>query len=130
MLTIHETLSDINKDITKIREHSQNGYLRTLFEHAFIPSKKLLLPEGTPPFKKSTITEVESKGLFWQEARKLGNFCRSDVKPFRRETLFIAALEALDEKSAAILLAVKDQCLSDLYPNITLESLTKEGYFK
>lgn len=130
MLTIGETLGDINKDIKNLNEHKDNQYLRNVLEHAFFPEKKFLLPEGTPPFKTNGLSSVETKGTFWQEARKMATYARADLKPVNRERLYISALEALDKESVGIFLAIKEQTLSSLYPNITRESLTAAGYFQ
>lgn len=132
MLTIHEALTDINKDINQINsaEHRGNSYLRNVIEHAFIPEKKFILPEGTPPYKTNGLSGVETKGTFWQEARKMATYTRADLKPFNRERLFISALEALDKDSVAIFLAIKEQTLDTLFPNITREKLIEIGYLK
>ena len=108
----------------------QETFLRNIIEHAYIPEKKFLLPEGVPPFKTNGLSGVETKGTFWQEARKIATYARSDLKPINRERLFIAALEALDKDSVAILLAVKEQNLETLFPNITRATLTEIGYLK
>lgn len=129
MLTIGETLKDINDDINKLKEHKDNTYLRTLFQCAFIPEYKFLLPEGMPEYKKNGSSPVENKGLFWQECRRMMSYCRADLKAIRREQLFLQAIEALDAESAGILIAVKEQTLSDLYNNITYEKLCEVGYF-
>lgn len=132
MLTLHETLSDINKDINaiKLAEHWNNSFLRNILEHAFIPEKKFILPEGTPPYKVNGLSGVETKGVVWQEARKLAIYARADLKPIRRESMFIQALESFDKDSVAVFLALKEQNLDSLYPNITREKLTEIGYLK
>lgn len=132
MLTIHELLTDINKDINVLRhpDNWNNNYLRNVLEHAFKPEKKFILPEGTPPFKTNGLSGVETKGSFWQEARKMATYSRADLKPIRRESMFIQALESLDKDSVAILLAVKEQELVKLFPNITREKLEEIGYLK
>jgi hypothetical protein len=130
MLTIGETLADINKDINELRKHAGNQYLRNVFECAFLPEKKFLLPEGVPPFKINGLSSVETKGTFWQEARKFYTYLRPDLKPIIRERNFIQALEALDKESVGIMLSIKEQTLTALYPNITFEALKEVGYFK
>lgn len=137
MLTIHELLTDVNKDIKVIMkpENANNNYLRNVIEHAFIPAKKFALPEGVPPFSQLGISDVEAKGMFWQEARKFSNYCQASptekpIVKFRREAKFIQALESLDKKSNDILIAVKEQELDKLFPNITLAALVAVGYLK
>jgi hypothetical protein len=132
MLTINETLSDINKDINKVMspDNVNNAYLRNFFVHAFVPEKKLILPEGIPPYKTNGMSDVEAKGIFWQVARKMDNMCRADLKPANRERLFIQALESVDKVSGSILIAVKEQKLSEMFPSITYAKLVEVGYFK
>lgn len=128
MDTIREILADADKDIKTILKHNGNNYLRLLLEAAFIPEKKLLLPEGNPPFNKNNLSDVVTKSSFWQVARKIDIFQRSDVRSVVRETSFIHALEAISEKDAEILLAVKDQTLHTLFPNLTYDNLVAVGY--
>lgn len=132
MLTLHETLTDINKDINaiKLAEHWNNSFLRNVLEHAFDPAKKFVLPEGTPPHKTNGLSGVETKGVVWQEARKFDIYRRAELKAIRRESMFIQALESFDKDSVAILLAVKEQNLDTVYPNITLDALKEVGYLK
>jgi hypothetical protein len=52
------------------------------------------------------------------------------VKPIFREKLFIGALESLSVAEAKILIAVKEQKLHELYPNLTIGKLREIGYFK
>lgn len=125
-----DILRDINKDINNIKKYSGNSYLRNIFESAFIPAKKLILPEGVPPYKSSSAPSVQLQGAFWQEAKKLYVYLRADLKPIRRESMFINALESMSKEEAEILLAVKDQELSKLFPNITYEKLKEVGYFE
>jgi hypothetical protein len=53
------------------------------------------------------------------EAKKLYVFCRADLNPVRRETLFIQLLEGSHPTEAKLLLAIKDQTLTKMYPKVT-----------
>ena len=54
------------------------------------------------------------------EARRIGYiFKREDLKPIKREGLFIEMLESVSPEEAKILLAIKDQRLDKIYPKIT-----------
>lgn len=128
MDTVLETLTEINKDMTQIMKHKNNQMLQLLLEHALLPQYKFKLPEGIPPFKVNEMNHVQTKGIFWQEIKKFGTYLREDVRQIQREHIFIQALEALDGESQKILLAIKDQTLDQLFPNITLENLKKVGY--
>lgn len=129
MAYVKEILDAANTNIDSLKEHFGNQYFRNLMEAAYDVDKKFLLPEGTPPFKPSKLHEGQTTGQFWQIAKRLDVFYRSDVKSIVREHSFIGALEALSENEAKILIAIKEQSLDKLYTNLTLESLRKIGYF-
>lgn len=131
METVFDTLSDIDKDIENIKkpENWSNSYLKILLDHAFLPELKFNLPEGVPPYKVNEMSPTQTKGIFWQEIKKFGTYTRTDVKAIQRERIFIQALEALDGQSQQILLAVKDQTLPKLFPNITFEKLRSVNVF-
>ena len=129
MSTIVEILNDVNKDISVLpRLYANHNYLRNALEAAFLPQKKLNLPEGDPPYRPSTANEYQLKGSFWQVVRKIDVFQRTDLKPLKIETAFIHALESMSKKEAEILIAIKDQNLNKLFPNITYENLINAGY--
>lgn len=116
---ITEVLDEINKDPSSINKHSTNGALRLLFDHAFDPAKKFILPEGTPPYKEDAAPIGMSPGNLHMEMRKLYIYCRADLTALRRETLFIQLLEGVHPSEAKLVIAVKDQELTKMYPNIT-----------
>lgn len=130
MDTIREILLDVNSDIEKIKMHAGNTYLRNFLSTAFLPSKKLDFPAGVPPYiPAATENDQQVRGAFWQFAKKLDTLRRKDVHKLRLETIFIQSLESVSEEEAKLIIQMKDQTLSETYPNITKESLTKVGYF-
>lgn len=130
MATIKQILDAANADIKTIMAHAGNRYLRNLLEVAYLPEKKMNLPEGHPPFKESNMGDAQHEGAFWQIARKIDMFTRTDVKQIKLEVPFINALESLTKEDAEILIEIKDQNLDKIYPNITRSELVKVGYFK
>ena len=52
---------------------------------------------------------------------------RQDLKPIKREGLFIGLLEGIHPTEAAILIAVKDQKLQKMYPKITWKLVSDAG---
>lgn len=116
---ITELLEDINADTANIEKYKTNGALKILFEYAFDPEKKFDLPAGDPPFKEDPAPIGMSPGNLHMEMRKLYIFCRKDLTPLRRETLFIQLLENIHPSEAKVVLAIKDQTLTKLYPKIT-----------
>lgn len=131
MDSIPDILKDANDNPMSLMKYATNQYLRNLLSAAYIPEQKFVLPEGDPPYKSSgDISSAVTKGAFWQICRKLAVFQRRDIKSIVKETQFIQALEQVSDQEAKILLCTKDQCLTNLYPNLTLEKLVEIGYFK
>lgn len=116
---ITEILDDINTDPTNIVKYRDNGGLRLVLEHAFDPAKKFILPDGDPPYKEDKAPQGMSPSNLHMEAKKLYVFCRADLKPLRRESLFIQLLENSHPSEAKLLLAIKDQKLTKMYPKVT-----------
>jgi hypothetical protein len=129
MDTINQILEQAQKTPEYLLQYKDNKYLRNFLEAALLPEKKFNLPEGSPPYKENQQHEEQLRGSFWQIAKKLDIFQRTDLKPFRQELLFVQALESLPESEAKLLLAAKDQTLHKVYKGLTLKKLTEIGYF-
>lgn len=126
---VTEILDEINADPVKIVKYKDNNALRFLFQYAFIPEKRFDLPEGTPPFKHDAAPLGMSPANFAQETRRLYIFTKErQLQKNRRETLFIQLLEALHPEEAKVLIAVKDQKLDEMYPNITIDLVADYGF--
>jgi hypothetical protein len=130
MATIQEILIKANENIDTIKEHIGNNYLRLLMEAAYVKEKKLLLPEGDPPFKPTSMHPDQVSGMMWQIAKKIDIFRRTDAASIKRENAFIQALENVSPMDVKILLAVKDQTMDKLFPGLTMEELKRVGYFR
>jgi len=100
--------------------------LHTVLQGAFDPRIKWLLPEGEPPYKPNDL--VDQQHVFFSECRKMYLFVEggnNDLKPLRREALFVQMLERVDPKDAKLLLAIKDKHMP--YPGIT-EDVIREAF--
>ena len=128
MKYIPELLEDINKDPKLLEENKNSAALKLIFEHAFLPEKKFILPEGDPPYKQDDAPIGMSPANLMMEVKKLYVFCREDLTPVRRETLFINLLENVHPSEAKLLLAVKDQKLTKLYKKITRKAVEAAGF--
>jgi len=126
---IPEQLEAINTDTTKIHEFKEDGALKLLFKYAFDPEYKFLLPEGDPPFTPDPNKIGETHGLLKPEIRKLYVYTKENpnMEPFKREMHFIRLLSDIHISEAKILLAIKDQNLGKLYPNITHQLVKEAG---
>ena len=129
MSSVIDILSDADKNIHTIINHKNNRYLRNLLEAAFLPEKKLLLPEGVPEYKSNVDSAYQNQGAIWQIARKIDVFYRSDVKSIVREVAFLRALESISDVEGDLLVAIKEQNVDLIYPNLTYENLKNVGYF-
>jgi hypothetical protein len=54
-------------------------------------------------------------------------FTRKDLTPIKRESLFISLLEGVHPEEAKVLIAMKDQKLTKLYPKITHKLVSDAG---
>jgi len=125
---ITEILTEINDDPQLIEQYKSNAALRILFEHAFIPERKFILPEGEPPFKPDAAPLGMTPANLLMEMKKLYIFCREDLQPIRRESLFINLLENVHPEEAKLLLSIKEQKLSKLYKKITKKLVSDAGF--
>lgn len=121
-------LDEINEDPSKIELYKTDAALKIIFEYAFLPEKKFILPEGEPPFKPAAEPMGMTPTNLFSELRRMYVFCREDLKPIKREGLFISFLEGVHPEEAKMLIAVKDQTLHKLYPKITRKLVESAGF--
>ena len=121
---VYEILEELNNDITAIVKYKDNAQLKLVLQNNFDSNLKWDLPETNPPFKASIEPQDMAPSNLTLEVRKFYIFRRKDLKPAQRESLYIQMLERLDAKEQKILLALKNQELTSLYPNITKESVS------
>lgn len=100
--------------IAILRENDSET-LRYILELTFHPNVAWWIPEGTPPYKKSDLLDLE--GRLYGEARIIPLFLysnRPEIKKFQRENLFINLLESIHPNDAELLIAVKDKKVDGL----------------
>lgn len=125
---VTQMLEEINSDPKAIEIYKNDSVLKLIFEYAFDPSKKMILPEGEPPFKPAAEPIGMTPTNLFGEMRRLYVFCRADLKPIKREGLFISMLEGVHPTEAEVLIAIKDQTLHKKYPKITRKLVTDAGF--
>ena len=94
-------------------KHGNNGALKEILKYTYDPNIKFLLPPGNPPYT-SVVDETENPTYLYGLVRKLYLFVEGgneNLKPQRREYLFIELLESIHPKEAEILLQMKDKKL-------------------
>ena len=128
MKYLTEVLEEINSDPKTIEKYKNDVALKILFEYAYLPEKKFDLPEGEPPYKPDDAPIGMSPANLRMEMRRLYIFKREDLKPLRREQLFINLLESVHPEEAKLLLAVKEQKLNKLYKKVTRKVVEEAGF--
>jgi len=128
MKYLTEVLEEINSDPKAIDNYKTDMALKMLLEYAYIPEKKFDLPAGNPPYKEDAAPIGMSPANLRMEAKKLYVFLRKDLKPIKREQLFIDLLENVHPSEAKLLLAIKDQKLTKLYKKVTRSVVEKAGF--
>lgn len=123
-----ELLTEINDNPTLLTKLKGDAALTILFQFAFDPAKKFLLPEGDPPYKPDAAPIGMSMGILRQELKRFYVFCRADLPAVRREDLFIQLLEGVHPSEAELLLSVKDQTLTKKYKKITHQLVYDLGF--
>jgi hypothetical protein len=102
-----------------IKHRERIGAMTMIFQHAYDPEKKFVLPDGDPPYKPA----VEPLGMtptnLYTELRRFYVFCRKDLKQLQREQLFVNLLEGIHPDEAKLMIAIKDQKIQKLYPKLT-----------
>lgn len=90
--------------------YNDNLGIRILVEILHSSTLKWLLPEGNPPFKKTT-PEQDLQNVFKKDSRKLIYFLNTKegtpLKPLKREMMYIEFLESLDHEDQTLMTSVK-----------------------
>lgn len=128
MKYLTEVLEEINSDPKTIEKYKNDVALKILLEYAYLPEKKFDLPEGDPPYKPDDAPIGMSPANLRMEIKRLYIFKREDLKPLRREQLFINLLESVHPDEAKLLLAVKEQKLNKLYKKVTRKVVEEAGF--
>lgn len=130
---ITELLAELNEDpnlmLTQYRRRGEGSTLFSeLIEAAFDPAKGFLLPKTRPRFVPNPKPIGLCESNVMAEVSRFYIYRSTSLTKFRREVLFIQALERVSAQEAEILLAVKDQNLTSLYPNLTPNLIWEAGY--
>ena len=88
-----------------------DSYLLTALRLMFDKEVAFDLPPGDPPYEPAP-KESDLQGYLYSEFRRLRYFVKGqhpEIKPAKRESLFIEFLESMDPDDAKLLLAIKDK---------------------
>jgi hypothetical protein len=122
-----EMLQEINNDPKAIENYKTDFLFKVICAHNFLEDYKMDLPEGEPPFKPASEPLGMTPTNLFTDAKRFYVFCRKDLQPLKRESLFISMLEGVHPDEAKILIAIKDQKLTKLYPKITHKLVSDAG---
>lgn len=129
---ITEVLRDLNDNPklfeTTYKKIGSGGPLGTIFHFAYTRQGKFLLPDGNPPFKPTSEPIGMTHGKFITEVRKFHYFCNKTLSHAKREQIFVQLCENIHPDEAKILIAIKDQKLHELYPNLTPDVVAGAGF--
>lgn len=122
-----QMLQEINDNPTAISNYKTDFLFKVICAHNFLENYKMDLPEGEPPFKPAAEPIGMTPTNLFSDAKRFYVFCRKDLTPLKRESLFISLLEGIHPDEAKIVIAVKDQKLTKLYPKITHKLVSDAG---
>lgn len=128
---IPEVLKEINDGDTLklLKECVTNEAMKLVFGYAFIPKGKFLLPDGVPEYKKDAAPINMNPSNLWLEVKYFDKFINSGLKSLVREKLFIQLLEKIHPLEAELVILIKEQNITSVYPNITLDKIVDVGFF-
>lgn len=119
--TIPEILQELNDMIGRgepINRFYGINALKEVLSYALLPELKFILPEGLPPFKQDPGAIGLTPSTLANESKRLYIFCRKDLTPLKRETLFINMLESLHKDEVDVLILIKEQNIISRFPNL------------
>ena len=113
-----------------ILRQNNSPVLRDILRLAYDKDIVWLLPEGTPPFEENTTPKQQ--GVLLGEWRKMYLFFpggNDNLKPTKREYLFIQMLSSIDPKDANLICSIKDKKMP--YKSITKKLIEQAfpGFF-
>ena len=131
--SIPQIFEEVEKQKTKqakidILRSYDSQVLRGVLELNFISDYKLMLPEGTPPFKRDDRTpDGYSETNLYTEFRRIYIWLKPDanITKVKREHLWIQMLEGLHWKEADLLNLMKDKNITSKYKSVTYDLVSE-----
>lgn len=136
---IAEILQKVSKQKTKkdkmsmlLKLKDSTPHIFTILKYIFKQSILWDLPEGNPPYKPQP-KEADLQNVLYSDFRRVKIFMKGEypqMKPMKREILFIEFLESLDPDDAKLIISMKDKkspykgltkkLICDTYPKDTV----------
>ncbi len=101
----------VDKSALLIETVRTTPQVMTILKYIFKDSILWSLPEGDPPYKPQA-KETDLQNVLYSEFRRIKIFMKGEypqMRPIKRETLFVEFLESLDPDDAKLLIAMKDK---------------------
>jgi hypothetical protein len=137
---IAEILQKVSKQKTKkdkmsmlLKLKDSTPHIFTILKYIFKQSILWDLPEGNPPYKPQP-KEADLQNVLYSDFRRVKIFMKGEypqMKPMKREILFIEFLESLDPDDAKLIISMKDKkspykgltkkLICDTYPKDTVD---------
>jgi hypothetical protein len=122
---LSEMLDEANKSSNPIQSLKDmivdDPRLNTILGYAINPKWKIstVLPDGVPPYKDSDLPLGMADLDLLKLHNKLYILFNPRLKQYKKEEFFIKWIESMHPTDVSIFVAVKDQNLESLYPNLT-----------
>lgn len=134
--SIYETLLSVAKlkgnraRSDELSKYQNDFPIKVILDLVYNPNIEFLLPETDPPY--TPVDEaLDVQNVLKRDVRKLKYFLNlpegEQLRPFKREQLFIEMLESIDAKDAKLLLAVKNKKMPAELKDIT-ESVVRKAF--
>ena len=132
--SIYETLLKVakeggNKARSEALSKYQNDFpIKVILDLVYNPNIEFLLPETDPPYTPVDVA-VDAQNVLKADIRRL-RYCLNipegeQLRPLKREQMFIEMLESVDPKDAQLLLNVKNKKLPEELKPITVAVVKK-----
>ena len=97
-------------DKIKVLKENESFALRTILQGAYDSRIQFILPEGTPPYTPNEPHAVPS--TLHKQVKRFAMFVNpkaTQIKDYKRESMFIQLLEGIHPEDAKIVLQMKDK---------------------
>lgn len=133
--SIYETLLSVAKKngnrarSDELAKYQNDFPIKVILDLVYNPNIWFLLPETDPPYTPVD-KAVDAQNVLKRDIRKLKYFLNlpdgEQLRPFKREQMFIEMLESIDANDARLLLAIKNKKMPNELKDIT-ESVVRKG---
>jgi hypothetical protein len=134
-LYVYEVLEKAAEASTKeekvaiLRQHESLA-LKTILRGGMDSTIEFLLPEGTPPYTPEGNPDGYTRSTIQRQAKKFSYFVKGgkgdNVKPLRREKMFIDVIESVHPKEAELIILMKDKSLIKKTGTAHYKGITKK----